>query len=45
MPCVINAYSSIPAVHKAVAAGLVGEAPFTAISPVDATCGLPHATD
>ena len=45
MPCVVNAYSSIPSVQQAVVARLVGEVPFTAISPVDAACGLPDAMD
>lgn len=43
MPCVINAYSSIAPVQRAVVARLVGEHEFTATSPVDATCGLPDA--
>ena len=45
MPCVVNAYSSIPSVQQAVVARLVGEVPFTAISPVDTACGLPDAMD
>lgn len=43
MPCVVNAYSAIPVVQEAVVACLVGEADFSAGSPVDATCGLPDA--
>ena len=43
MPCVINAYSAIEPVQEAVLRKLLGEEPFTAISPVDASCGLPDA--
>jgi beta-N-acetylhexosaminidase len=43
MPCVVNAYTAIPAVQEAVLARLLGEAPFTGVSPVDAFCGLPDA--
>ena len=43
MPCVVNAYSAIEPVQRAVLARLLGQAPFTGVSPVDATCGLPDA--
>lgn len=43
MPCVINAYSAIAPVQRAVLACLLGEAPLPGISPVDASCGLPDA--
>lgn len=43
MPCVVNAYCATPAVQEAVLRKLLGEEPFTACSPVDATCGLPDA--
>ncbi|MEY2654188.1 MAG: hypothetical protein RLZZ524_1216 [Pseudomonadota bacterium] len=43
MPCVVNAYTAAPPVQDAVLARLLGEAPFTGISPVDAFCGLPDA--
>ncbi len=43
MPCLINAYSAIEPVQRAVLARLLGEQPFTGISPVDASCGLPDA--
>ncbi len=43
MPCVVNAYSAVAPVQRAVAACLVGEQPFTGTSPVDALCGLPDA--
>ena len=43
MPCVINAYTAIEPVQRALLARLLGEAPFTGISPVDASCGLPDA--
>jgi len=43
MPCVVNAYSAIPAVQRAVVACLVGERPFAGGHPVDATCGVPDA--
>jgi len=36
----INAYSSIESVQRETARRLVGEAPFTGVSPVDAFCGL-----
>lgn len=35
----VNAYSAIPAVQQEVVRRLVGEAPFTGISPVDPFCG------
>jgi beta-N-acetylhexosaminidase len=43
MPCVVNAYSAIPPVQRAVLERLLGEQAFTGISPVDASCGLPDA--
>lgn len=43
MPCVINAYSAIEPVQEALVRKLLGEEAFTAISPVDAFCGLPDA--
>lgn len=43
MPCVINAYTAIEPVQQAVVRKLLGAEPFTAASPVDATCGLPDA--
>lgn len=43
MPCLINAYSATLPVQHAVMERLLGEQPFTGISPVDASCGLPDA--
>lgn len=43
MPCVVNAYTATAPVQAAVLERLLGEAPFTGISPVDAYCGLPDA--
>jgi beta-N-acetylhexosaminidase len=43
MPCVVNAYTAAPPVQRAVLARLLGEAPFTGTSPVDASCGLSDA--
>lgn len=43
MPCVVNAYSPLPAVQAAVVACLLGDQPFLGKSPVDATCGVPDA--
>ena len=43
MPCVVNAYTAIEPVQRAVLAKLLGEQPFTGLSPVDATCGQPDA--
>ena len=43
MPCVVDAYSAIQPVRRAVLARLLGQTPFTAVSPVDATCGLADA--
>ena len=43
MPCLINAYTATPPVQHAVLRKLLGEEPFTATSPVDASCGLPDA--
>jgi beta-N-acetylhexosaminidase len=36
----INAYSAIEPVQRETAWRLVGEAPFTGVSPVDPFCGL-----
>jgi beta-N-acetylhexosaminidase len=44
MPCVINAYSAVEPVQRAVVRKLLGEEAFTGVSPVDAFCGLPDAT-
>lgn len=43
MPCVVNAYSAIEPVQRAVVRKLLGDEAFTGISPVDAFCGLPDA--
>jgi len=43
MPCVVNAYTAIAPVQQAVLRKLLGEEPFTGVSPVDAGCGLPDA--
>lgn len=43
LPCLVNAYTAAPAVQQAVLQRLLGEVPFTGISPVDAFCGLPDA--
>ena len=43
MPCVINAYTAIEPMQKAVLDCLLGREPFIGKSPVDATCGLPDA--
>lgn len=43
MPCVVNAYSAIEPVQKALVSCLLGDEPFTGVSPVDATCGVPDA--
>lgn len=43
MPCVVNAYTAAQPVQEAVVRKLLGEEPFTGISPVDAFCGLPDA--
>ena len=43
MPCVINAYTAIAPVQAAVLRKLLGEEPFTGVSPVDPFCGLPDA--
>jgi beta-N-acetylhexosaminidase len=39
VPAYINAYSPIETVQRAVLRKLLGEEPYTAISPVDAFCG------
>jgi beta-N-acetylhexosaminidase len=43
MPCVINAYSATEPVQRAVVRKLLGEEPFSGVSPVDAFCGLVDA--
>jgi beta-N-acetylhexosaminidase len=43
MPCVVNAYTANAPMQAAVLQRLLGEAPFTGVSPVDAFCGLPDA--
>jgi beta-N-acetylhexosaminidase len=43
MPCMVNAYTAAEPVQHAVLRKLLGDEPFTARSPVDATCGLPDA--
>lgn len=43
MPCVVNAYTAIAPVQAAVLRKLLGEEPFTGVSPVDPFCGLPDA--
>lgn len=43
VPVYINAYSAGAPVQQAVAAALVGEEPFTGVSPIDAFCGLEDA--
>jgi beta-N-acetylhexosaminidase len=43
VPTYINAYSTIESAQEAVVQRLVGEAPFTGISPVDAFAGAPDA--
>ena len=43
IPTCINAYSTVPDAQRAVAERLVGNAPFTGASPVDAFAGAPDA--
>ncbi len=43
MPCVVNAYTATEPVQRAVVRKLMGDEPFTGVSPVDAFCGLPDA--
>jgi beta-N-acetylhexosaminidase len=43
MPCVINAYTAIESVQKAVLDCLLGREILIGKSPVDAACGLPDA--
>jgi beta-N-acetylhexosaminidase len=43
MPCVINAYTAIEPVQRAVLDCLLGREAFLGESPVDAACGLPDA--
>lgn len=43
MPCLVNAYSAVEPVQRAVLRKIMGKEPFTGQSPVDASCGLPDA--
>lgn len=43
VPCYVNAYTSSETAQRAVVERLVGDQPFTGVSPVDAFCGLPDA--
>lgn len=43
MPCLINAYTPIPAAQRAVVEKLMGRSEFLGKSPVDAFCGLEDA--
>ncbi len=43
VPTYVNAYSTVPDVQRAVAGKLVGNAPFTGLSPVDAFSGAADA--
>jgi beta-N-acetylhexosaminidase len=43
VPCYINAYSSTASSQLAVLERLIGNAPFTGVSPVDAFAGAPDA--
>ncbi len=43
MPCVVNAYTAVEPVQRALVAALVGEFEPGTTSPVDAFCGLPDA--
>ena len=43
MPCLINAYTAVPPMQEAVLRKLLGEEPFSGISPVNANCGLTDA--
>ena len=43
VPTYINAYSTIESAQEAVVQRLLGEAPFTGVSPVDAFVGAPDA--
>ncbi len=43
VPTCINAYATVPDAQRAVAAKLLGNAPFTGVSPIDAFAGAPDA--
>jgi beta-N-acetylhexosaminidase len=43
MPCVINAYATMPSMQQAVVDGLLGRAPWQGQSPVDPFCGQEEA--
>jgi beta-N-acetylhexosaminidase len=43
MPLYVNAYCSTEGAQRATVRKLVGEEPFTGVSPVDPFCGLPDA--
>jgi beta-N-acetylhexosaminidase len=43
MPCVVNAYATMPSMQAAVVDCLVGRAPWAGRSPVDPFCGLEDA--
>ncbi len=43
MPCLINAYATMPSMQRAVRDCLMGRAAFGGISPVDPFCGLEEA--
>ena len=43
LPCVVNAYTAIEPVQRALVRKLLGDEPFTGTPPVDAFCGLPDA--
>lgn len=43
MPCVVNAYTSIQSVQRALVDKLLGESPFEGQNPVDPFCGLEDA--
>lgn len=42
-PALVNAYTATPQAQRAVLARLLGEAPYTGRSPIDAFCGQPEA--
>lgn len=43
VPCVVNAYSAVEEVQRAVVRKLLGREPFSGINPVDPFCGLDDA--
>jgi beta-N-acetylhexosaminidase len=43
MPCVVNAYATMPTMQRATLDCLMGRVAFQGQSPVDAFCGLPDA--